>query len=80
METEFSAIAIAVGLSSMAVAVAATVQRAFSGWRNAKVESHALELCVDNQRFVINVGAIDKEDPAKIARALQAIRSKKSAA
>lgn len=76
---EFSEIAIIGGMVAILGALFSS-KSALAFLRS--LDSHASKLSVklDGKTFIFDTGAIEKEDPAKIDRAIREIRAKKSAA
>jgi hypothetical protein len=81
MEESFAIVAVLAGLGTVLVSIA-TVLMTLVQVRTLKKSTshHTLEVRVDGNKFVIDVGSIDREDPKNIEAAIRAVKKTASIA
>lgn len=68
-----NAIAMTLGAAAVAVTAVPAVFRAVRSWK-VNPDAHQLVVQVDHHTYVLDARSIDREDPAKIKRVIDAVR------
>jgi hypothetical protein len=84
MDTALAGAVAAAGLVTLLGSVAGVLLPLFAEWRRGRSKAghdgrhkYSLVLSIDGKTIAINVSAIDREDPRKIDRAIDAVRATK---